>query len=112
MTGHDDPEITLYEDVEFWTLQLQDSRLGNVKPEQAMSDARNYMELEALVKALDTLETIASCVHISEEYVFPAATFIPCLLALPFPYSFLSFFLTLFLTFYLSCYFFPPSIQL
>ncbi|KAG5963875.1 hypothetical protein E4U58_003413 [Claviceps cyperi] len=67
MTGHDDPEITLYEDVEFWTLQLQDSRLGNVKPEQAMSDARNYMELEALVKALDTLETIASCVHISED---------------------------------------------
>ncbi|KAG6245202.1 hypothetical protein E4U23_005581, partial [Claviceps purpurea] len=48
MTGHDDPEITLYEDVEFWTLQLQDSGLGNVKPEQAMSDARNYMELEAL----------------------------------------------------------------
>ncbi|KAG5925897.1 hypothetical protein E4U53_003203 [Claviceps sorghi] len=67
MIGHEEPELALYDDVNFWSQQLERSGIHNVRPEQVMSDARNYMELEALVKALDNLETIASCAAISDE---------------------------------------------
>ncbi|KAG5981290.1 hypothetical protein E4U55_003106 [Claviceps digitariae] len=67
MVGHEEPDIALYDDVDFWAQQLERSGIRNVRPEQVMSDAHNYMELEALVKALDNLETIASCVAISED---------------------------------------------
>ncbi|KAG5929357.1 hypothetical protein E4U42_006188 [Claviceps africana] len=67
MVGPEEPEVVLYDDVVFWSQQLERSGIRNVRPEQVMSDARNYMELEALVKALDNLETIASCAAISED---------------------------------------------
>ncbi|KAG6017954.1 hypothetical protein E4U43_008081 [Claviceps pusilla] len=67
MIGHDEPDPALYDDIDFWAQQLERSGIRNVRPEQVMSDARNYMELEALVRALDNLETIASCVAISED---------------------------------------------
>ncbi|KAG6006277.1 hypothetical protein E4U21_007159 [Claviceps maximensis] len=67
MIGHEEPDLGLYDDVDFWAQQLERSGIHNVRPEQVMADARNYMELEALVKALDNLETIASCVAISED---------------------------------------------
>lgn len=68
-TVHDEPDLVLYADVDFWAQQLEQSGIRNARPEQVMADARNYRELETLVKALDSLETIASLVHLSTEYV-------------------------------------------
>lgn len=67
MTDHDEADLALYDDVEFWAQQLEQSGIRNARPEQVMSDARDYRELEALVKVLDSLETIASLVLISAD---------------------------------------------
>lgn len=69
MTDQDEGDVAMYDDINFWVQQLQLSGIENVRPEQVMADARNYRELEALVKALDSLETMASLVVISREYV-------------------------------------------
>lgn len=63
----DDAEL---ERVEFWTDQLEQKGI-QASPEKVMADARTFRELERIVKALDTLETIASIVEISAEYVSP-----------------------------------------
>jgi nuclear pore complex protein Nup107 len=39
-----------------------------VTPQQALSDARNFRELENLVRALDSLETVASLAELTNEY--------------------------------------------
>lgn len=67
MTDQDEADIALYDNVDFWAQQLEQSGIHDVQPEQVMADARDYRELEALVKALDGLETIASLVLISAE---------------------------------------------
>lgn len=56
--------------LEFWTDQLEQKGI-EANPETVMAEARTFRELERLVKALDTLETIASIVEISAEYVSP-----------------------------------------
>ncbi|KID99408.1 nuclear pore complex protein Nup107, partial [Metarhizium majus ARSEF 297] len=67
MTDPDEGDVAMYDDINFWIQQLQLSGIENVRPEQVMADARNYRELEALVKALDSLETMASLVVISRD---------------------------------------------
>lgn len=69
MIDQDEADTAMYDDIAFWTQQLEQSGIVNTRPEQVMADARNYRELEALVKALDNLETMASLVVISMEYV-------------------------------------------
>ncbi|KHN98548.1 nuclear pore complex protein Nup107 [Metarhizium album ARSEF 1941] len=63
---HDDGYV-MHEDADFWARQLQLSGIEGARPEQVMTDARNYRELEALVKALDNLETMASLAVISRD---------------------------------------------
>ncbi|CEJ93341.1 hypothetical protein VHEMI08934 [[Torrubiella] hemipterigena] len=53
--------------LQFWALHLGQSNITDVSAVEALSDARNFRELESLVKALDNLETIASLVVISPE---------------------------------------------
>ncbi|KAI9171943.1 Nucleoporin NUP84 [Paramyrothecium foliicola] len=65
MTGQDEYEEGWYDDVGFWTQQLEQSGLQGVDPQTVLKDARTFRELEALVKALDSLETVASMVEIS-----------------------------------------------
>lgn len=69
MTDQDEGDVAMYDDVDFWAQQLTQSGIRNLRTEQVMADAKNYRELEALVKALDSLETMASLVVISAEYV-------------------------------------------
>ena len=57
------------EDSSFWETLLEKSNIRGASADQAMADARNYRDLEAIVKALDNLETIASLVVLSAEYV-------------------------------------------
>ena len=56
--------------IEFWADQLEQRNI-QADPEIVRANARTFRELERLVKALDTLETIASIVEISAEYVPP-----------------------------------------
>lgn len=58
---------TWFEDNELWTQQLERSGITGVTSEQVAADARNFRELESLVRALDSLETIASLVELSGE---------------------------------------------
>lgn len=58
---------TWFEDNELWTQQLERSGITGVTAEQVAADARNFRELECLVRALDSLETIASLVELSGE---------------------------------------------
>lgn len=58
---------TWFEDNELWTQQLERSGITGVTAEQVAADARNFRELESLVRALDSLETIASLVELSGE---------------------------------------------
>ncbi|KAL5617171.1 hypothetical protein FOBRF1_005919 [Fusarium oxysporum] len=61
-------EIELYEDIpEFWARQLDRRGIRDVTPQQALSDARNFRELENLVRALDSLETVASLAELTNE---------------------------------------------
>lgn len=63
----DESEAPHIDDIRFWEDQLERSSIIDEKPEQVMSDARNFRDLEAIVVALDSLETIASLVILSAE---------------------------------------------
>lgn len=69
LTDQDEIDVALYDDVEFWAQQLEQTGISDLRARQVAADARNYRELEALVKALDSLETMASLAVISVEYV-------------------------------------------
>lgn len=75
----DDEELRL-DNVHFWKHHLEQSNVLLVEPEDVLVDARNYRELETLVKALDNLETVASLIEISSEYVphAPRKTHLTC----------------------------------
>ncbi|KAF4416176.1 nuclear pore [Fusarium acutatum] len=68
-TEENGDEMELYEDIpEFWARQLDRRGIRDVTPQQALSDARNFHELENLVRALDSLETVASLAELTNEY--------------------------------------------
>jgi nuclear pore complex protein Nup107 len=69
ISGQEETDEIWYEDVDFWAKLLERSEVSNMSPERVMAEARNFRGLEALVKALDGLETIASLMVISTEYV-------------------------------------------
>lgn len=61
-------EMDMYEDIpEFWAKQLERRDIRDVTPQQALSDARKFRELENLVRALDSLETVASLAELTNE---------------------------------------------
>ncbi|KAF9767923.1 hypothetical protein IL306_014863, partial [Fusarium sp. DS 682] len=61
-------EMELFEDIpEFWARQLDRRGIRDVTPQQALSDARKFRELENLVRALDSLETVASLAELKNE---------------------------------------------
>lgn len=63
-------ETDMYEDApEFWAKQLERRGIRDVTAQQALSDARKFRELEYLVRALDSLETVASLAELTNEYV-------------------------------------------
>ncbi|KAK2002863.1 hypothetical protein LX36DRAFT_707547 [Colletotrichum falcatum] len=55
------------EDAEFWAAQIETTDAKSLSPSQLASEARAFRELECLVKALDTMETIASLAELSKE---------------------------------------------
>jgi nuclear pore complex protein Nup107 len=67
----DELEDAWDDSVEFWAQQLEQSSIQGVTAEEVMADARKFRELEALVKALDSLETMGSLMEISKEYDEP-----------------------------------------
>lgn len=67
-TGLDEDDEAM-DRITFWSDQLKEKNITSVAPEKVMADARNFRELESLVRALDSLETIGSLVEISAEYV-------------------------------------------
>ncbi|KAH7136589.1 nuclear pore protein 84/107 [Dactylonectria macrodidyma] len=67
LTDQDEIDGAWFEDVRFWAEHLERSQITDVTAEQVVADARSFRELEALVQALDSLETIASLVQISVE---------------------------------------------
>lgn len=69
ISGQEETEDIWYEDADFWAKLLERSEVSNMSPEQVQAEARIFRGLEALVKALDGLETIASLMLISTEYV-------------------------------------------
>lgn len=52
------------DNVEFWVARVREREV-NADPQRVMLDAFNFKHLEALVRALDSLETIASHYEIS-----------------------------------------------
>lgn len=69
ISGQEETDIAWYDDVEFWARLLERSEISNMNPERVMAEARNFRALENLVKALDALETVASLMVLSTEYV-------------------------------------------
>lgn len=67
MGEQDEMEGSWFEDLEYWAQQLERSGIHDVEPEKVASDARNFRDLEALVRALDSLETIGSLAVLSNE---------------------------------------------
>lgn len=65
-TGFEDGDDAELDRIEFWANALERKGI-DAAPERVMAEARNFRELERLVKALDGLETIASLVEISAE---------------------------------------------
>ncbi|KAF7545620.1 hypothetical protein G7046_g9522 [Stylonectria norvegica] len=55
------------EDIEFWAQSLERNDITDVSAATVFADARNFRELECLVMALDSLETIASLAELSNE---------------------------------------------
>ncbi|KAJ0167155.1 Nucleoporin NUP84 [Colletotrichum tanaceti] len=55
------------EDAEFWAGQIEASGAKSLSPSQLALEARSFRDLECLVKALDTMETIASLTELSRE---------------------------------------------
>lgn len=67
LAEQDELEAAWFEDTEFWAQQLERSQISDVTAQQVTADARNFRELESLVRALDSLETIASLVELVGE---------------------------------------------
>ncbi|KAL7794516.1 nuclear pore protein 84/107 [Trichoderma ceciliae] len=67
ISGQEETDETWYEDADFWARLLERSEVSNMSPRRVMAEARNFRGLEALVRALDGLETIASLMVISTE---------------------------------------------
>lgn len=63
----DDEEELRIDSIAFWKHHIEQSNVLLVEAEEVLVDARNYKDLEALIKALDNLETVASLVEISLE---------------------------------------------
>ncbi|OBS27423.1 hypothetical protein FPOA_01365 [Fusarium poae] len=73
-------EMDIYEDIpEFWAKQLERRDIRDVTPQQALSDARKFRELENLVRALDSLETVASLAELTNEEQKKNAGFWPAI---------------------------------
>jgi nuclear pore complex protein Nup107 len=69
-TEDDSAEAGWFEDTpDFWAKHLDRRGILDVTPDQVASDARKFRELEALVRALDSLETVASFSELTNEYV-------------------------------------------
>lgn len=66
---HEDTEASWINDPDFWAQQLEQNGIQDISPQQVASHARNFRDLESLVRALDSLETIGSLAELSEEYV-------------------------------------------
>ncbi|CAI0641280.1 unnamed protein product [Colletotrichum noveboracense] len=69
-TSDQDEIDALSEDVEFWTSHIGSADAARLSAGQLASNARTLRDLECLVKALDTMETIASLAELSKEYGF------------------------------------------
>ncbi|KAF4449329.1 hypothetical protein F53441_7379 [Fusarium austroafricanum] len=68
VTDDSGDDIELYEDApEFWAKHLDRRGIHDVTPQQVLSDARKFRELENLVRALDSLETVASLAELTNE---------------------------------------------
>ncbi|KAK2021487.1 hypothetical protein LX32DRAFT_249425 [Colletotrichum zoysiae] len=67
LPGQDDNDSWWPEDLEFWAGQIEAAGAKSLSPSQIASEARAFRELECLVKALDTMETIASLAELSRE---------------------------------------------
>lgn len=63
----EDFEEAWYDSTAFWADQLERSNIQDTTPEKVLADARNFRELEALVKALDSLETMGAFADVSKE---------------------------------------------
>jgi len=70
LKGVDSNDVSLEDiaDAAFWANQLSILPAFSGSPVQVAADARNFRELEALVRALDTMETLASLRQLSKEY--------------------------------------------
>ncbi|KAK5987663.1 Nuclear pore protein NUP84 [Cladobotryum mycophilum] len=66
-TGHEESDELWFDDVETWVQLLERGGIENVRPEQVLVDARNFRELEHLIRGLDNLETVGSLMVISLE---------------------------------------------
>jgi hypothetical protein len=55
----DDMDASWFEDAEIWGSELIDRELA--------LNARNFWELESLVRVLDTMETVASLAQLTRE---------------------------------------------
>ncbi|KAJ3511175.1 hypothetical protein NM208_g15454 [Fusarium decemcellulare] len=67
-TDEDGMEGVWYEDTpEFWAKHLERRGIHEVTAEQVVSDAKKFRELECLVRALDSLETVASLAELTKE---------------------------------------------
>ncbi|EGR50589.1 uncharacterized protein TRIREDRAFT_75758 [Trichoderma reesei QM6a] len=67
ISGQEETDDCWYEDVDFWAGLMERSEISNMTPEQVLAEARNFRGLEALVRALDDLETVASLMILSTE---------------------------------------------
>ena len=64
----EDPDPADLHDVGFWAGHLNSMPAFVGTPAQVAADARNFQELESLIIALDTMETLASIARLSREY--------------------------------------------
>ncbi|KAI5462992.1 nuclear pore protein 84/107 [Mariannaea sp. PMI_226] len=67
LTGDAESEVAWLEDTQFVAQQLERNGIANLSPEKVVSHARNFRELEALVRALDSMETVASMASLAIE---------------------------------------------
>ena len=65
-----------YDSPQFWAQQLESSGIPGTTPQKVLADSRNFRQLEALVSALDNLETMGAFADVSLELVF---TLVPSL---------------------------------
>lgn len=69
--GADEDFDESYDNVGVWAELLEQSGIEGTAPEQVLEDARNFRDLEALVRALDNLETMGSSAQVVKEYGMP-----------------------------------------